>query len=131
MAKLQVNGVVVDPRGIEYFLKQNKEVRDMLSDTARKVAAEAQATASEAENGAGGRVDGYASAGFKVVWDMRSKRPQVKVQSNADPKTALVVHFYTQRRDGVGHLRAALYKFISSRNYSVYPIGQKYKRKGK
>lgn len=128
MAKLKVTGVYVDPRGVEYFLKTNKPVRDMLAKTAANVAAEAAATASAAENGAGGRIDGYASAGFKVTWLTRSKRPQIRIESNASGETATAVHFYTQKRDGVGHLRAALYKFVGSRNYKVWPIGQNYKR---
>lgn len=126
---MQVKGLWVDPRGVEYFLKTNKPVRDMLARTAGNVLAEAQSTASEAENGAGGRIDGYAAAGFKIVWLTKSKRPQIRIVSNADSETATAVHFYTQKRDGVGHLRAALYKFVGSRNYKVWPIGQNYKYK--
>jgi competence CoiA-like predicted nuclease len=129
MASFKVNGVYVDPRGVETFLKTNKPVRDMLAKTAGNVLAEAQSTASEAENGAGGRVTGYAAAGFKIVWIMNGKRPQVRIVSNADSLTATQVHFYTQKRDGVAHLRAALYKFVGSQNYKVWPIGQNYKFK--
>lgn len=118
--------VVVDPRGVEYFLKTNKPVRDMLAKTANNVLVEAQSTADSAQNGAGGRVAGYAEAGFKIEWKMAAKRPQIRIVSNADGKTATAVHFYTQRRDGIGHLRAALYKFVGSRNYKVWPIGQNY-----
>ena len=118
--------VDVDPRGVEYFLKTNKPVRDMLAKTANNVLVEAQATADSAQNGAGGRVAGYAEAGFTIEWRTSAKRPQIRIVSNADGKTATAVHFYTQRRDGVAHLRAALYKFVSSHNYKVWPIGQNY-----
>lgn len=103
--------VKVHPEAISDFLRANKPVRDLLMGTARDVAAEAQATASEAEKGAGGRIDGYAEAGFSVVWQGRTKRPRIDIRSNADGKTATAAHFHTQRVNGVGHLRAALYKF--------------------
>lgn len=104
--------VEVHPEGIAQFLRENKPIRDMLVGEAQKVAAEAQSTASSAEEGAGGRVSGYADAGFSVVWDQRGgKRPRVLIKSNADSKTATAAHFHTQWRDGVAHLRAALYAF--------------------
>lgn len=102
--------VVVDPQGLADLLEQNKSIRDTLFGVANAVAAHAQSTASDAEGGAGGRIDGYASAGFSVVWDARGgKRPRVNVVSNADPATATAAHFHTQKIWGVGHLRAALY----------------------
>lgn len=102
--------VVVHEEGIAAFLQMNKSVRDMLVKTAQDVADEAQKTASAAENGPGGTIDGYASAGFAVEWEARGgKRPRVNVRSQADPEIATAVHFYTQKRDGVAHLRAALY----------------------
>lgn len=127
MAKSSVK-IVVAPRAVENFLAQNKPVRDLLAEVANNVAAEAASTADSAQKGAGGRVDGYAQAGFSVKWIMRSKRPQIRIYSNADGETATQVHFYTQRRDGIGHLRAALYKFVGSRNYKVWPVGQKYSK---
>jgi hypothetical protein len=102
--------VIVDEAAISIFLQQNKPVRDLLVSTAQAVASEAQATASDAENGPGGTITGYASAGFSVEWESRGgKRPRVNIVSNADPETTTRAHFYTQRRDGVAHLRAALY----------------------
>ena len=104
--------VQIHEEGIAAFLEQNKGVRDQLVSVAQGVAAEAQATADSAQGGSGGRISGYSEAGFSVVWDARGgKRPRVNVVSNADPLTALKAHFHTQKRDGVAHLRAALYKF--------------------
>lgn len=102
--------VVVDNSALAEFLRSNKPVRDLLAGEARKVADTAQATASSAEKGAGGRIDGYAAAGFTVRWVTRGRRPRIDIVSNADGKTALAAHFYSQKRDGVAHLRAALYK---------------------
>lgn len=104
--------VVVDEAALATFVATNKPIRDVLVSTAQEVASEAQATAQSAQKGPGGRISGYAEAGFSVVYESRgAKRPRVNVVSNADPMTALAAHFYTHRRDGVGHLRAALYKF--------------------
>jgi hypothetical protein len=104
--------VTVHEEGIAAFLEQNKQIRDQLVGVARGVAAEAQATADSAQEGSGGRISGYAEAGFAVEWQARGgKRPRVNVVSKADPKTALAAHFHTQKRDGVAHLRAALYRF--------------------
>lgn len=113
MAKMQVNAVVVDPRGVADFLKDNKDVRDLLARTAGEVQSEAQMTADAAQKGEGGRLDGYAQAGFSVVWELRGRRPRIIIKSNADAKTSMIAHFYTQKRDGVGHLRAALYKITN------------------
>lgn len=113
MAKVEVYKVVVDPRGIEYFLKTNKPVRDMMSRLANDVKAEADATASAAEKGEGGTITGYAAAGFTVKWETRSKRPRIIIKSNADSNTVNRVYWYTQKRDGVAHLRKALYKFTT------------------
>lgn len=91
------------------LVNENKYIRDALVGTARLVAAEAEATAQDAQNGPGGTLSGYAEAGFTVIWEARGgKRPRVLIQSNADPQMALRVHFYTQKRDGISHLRAAL-----------------------
>ena len=80
-------------------------------DIANSVQGEAQATASSAEEGPGGTITGYASAGFSVVYEARGKRPRVLIKSNADSATITAAHFHTQKRDGIAHLRAALYKF--------------------
>lgn len=104
--------VVVDEAAFAEFISNNKYIRDELVGTAQAVAAEAAATADSAQKGSGGRLTGYAEAGFSVQYQSRGgKRPRVNIVSNADGETALAAHFYTQRRDGVGHLRAALYKF--------------------
>jgi hypothetical protein len=48
------------------------------------------------------------------------------VISRADEKMALAVHFHTQRRDGIGHMRAALYAFTNMFKVKKYPVGQPY-----
>lgn len=107
-----VKKVVFDEAAFAKFISDNKYIRDELVHTAQSVAAEAQATAQSAQLGPGGRLTGYAEAGFSVQYQSRGgKRPRVNIVSNADPETATAAHFYTQKRDGVGHLRAALYKF--------------------
>lgn len=107
MAKARV---VVHEQGITDLLQKNKPIRDMLVNSAWDVAYEAQQTADSAQEGTGGRITGYAEAGFSVEWESRNgKRPRVNVISNADMKTFLAAHFHTLKRDGVAHLRAALY----------------------
>lgn len=102
--------VVVDEQALAQLLQTNKEIRDVLVGTAQQVASVAQSTADSAQNGSGGEIAGYAEAGFSVEWESRGGiRPRVNIRSLADEETALAAHFYTQRRDGVGHLRAALY----------------------
>lgn len=109
MAKARI---VWDESAFAEFVSRNKYIRDALVYTAQDVASEAQATASDAEGGPGGTIDGYAAAGFSVVYQSRGgKRPRVNIVSNADGETAMAAHFNSQRKDGVGHLRAALYKF--------------------
>lgn len=109
MAKVRI---VYDEQALTDLVANNKYIRDELVGTAQKVAAEAQATASAAENGPGGRLDGYSDAGFRVDYESRGgKRPRVNVVSNAPADVALAAHFNSQRKTGVGHLRAALYKF--------------------
>jgi hypothetical protein len=92
-------------------LLSESEMHQLLRSIGEQVAAEAQATADDAQNGPGGRIDGYAQAGFTVDVVARGKRPRVDIRSNASPETALAAHFHSQRKNGVGHLRAALYKF--------------------
>jgi len=105
--------IVVHPGAVDAFVSTDAGIKTMLMSTASQVAAEAQATADYAQLGPGGELTGYAEAGFDVVYEPRGTKPRVVIRSNADPETALRVHFYTQKRDGVGHLRAALYKFTT------------------
>lgn len=102
--------VQYDAEDMRAFLKANKPIRDLLMSQGQAVATEAQDTASAAEGGPGGRIDGYAAAGFSVSWHQQG-RPQVRIASNADPSVITAVHFHTQKKNGVAHLRAALYKF--------------------
>jgi hypothetical protein len=110
MAKVKVT---VDPKGVADFLRSNKGVRDLINKEAQTVKSIAESSASAAEEGAGGTITGYADAGFEIRWDMRGRRPRVIIASLADSKTATAVHFHTQKRDGVAHLRAALYKITT------------------
>lgn len=107
MARTTVR-VDVHPEGLVDLLRSSPEIRSLLAGEASKVKAAADATAQEAQNGPGGTLSGYAEAGFSVVWEMRGRRPRILITSNADPEMALRVHFYTQKRDGISHLRAAL-----------------------
>jgi|TARA_R110000782_G_scaffold39135_1_gene91196 hypothetical protein len=109
--------VTVDPQAIRELLADNKGLRDALASVANDVANVAVSTASAAENGPGGRLDGYAAAGFSVRFTNGGPgRPGFEVHSNADPMTAMAAHFHTQKRDGVAHLRAALYSQTSRGN---------------
>lgn len=116
MAKAMFNSstpvrVKIHEDGIAAFLQANKSVRDLLVQTAQAVQSNAEMTAQSAQKGPGGTIDGYAEAGFDVVWESRGgKRPRVLIRSLADKETAMAAHFYTQKRDGVAHLRAALYR---------------------
>lgn len=100
--------VEIHPDGLKELLRTNKPIRDELMREANKVKAEAERTASRAEEGPGGTIDGYEAAGFSTVWDPGYKWPRVKVVSNADPQTALAVIFHTVKRDGISHMRAAM-----------------------
>jgi hypothetical protein len=97
------------------WLQDNNDVKDFTMKIAEQVRTEAARTASEAEKGPGGKLTGYASAGFKTEYDKRSKRPVAKIISNADGQMATRVHLSTQRRNGVGHMRAALYSFTTTK----------------
>lgn len=119
--------ITVDKKAIAKWVNEDPVIKDILITEAHKVANEAAATASEAENGAGGTLTGYAAAGFDVVYKTGTKRPKVYIVSKAEEALALAVHFYTQRRDGIGHLRAALYKFTKRNNVTKYPVGKNYK----
>lgn len=102
--------VVVHEEGIADFLSMNKGVRDMMFDVANEVVSEASRTADSAQKGSGGRISGYAEAGFEAQWESRGgKRPRINIVSKADKDTAWSAHFHSQLVGGVGHLRAALY----------------------
>jgi hypothetical protein len=104
--------VVIHEAELRNLVAHNKYIRDALVKEARKVAGEAQATASAAEAIVPVRGAGYAQAGFSVEWvDRGGKRPTVRIHSLADLDVWRRVHFATQTVNGVGHLRAALYKF--------------------
>lgn len=105
MAKVRIE---IHNEGLKQLLQQNKEIRDTMFKVANAVKAAAEQTADSAQNGAGGRLYGYAEAGFATAWDARGKRPRILISSLADPEMALRVHFYTQKRDGISHLRKAL-----------------------
>jgi hypothetical protein len=100
--------VVVDNGALTELLMKNPYIRDAMMATANDVKGAAEATAQDAQNGAGGTLHGYAEAGFSVSWQARGKRPRLIITSDADPEMALRVHFYTQKRDGIAHLRKAL-----------------------
>ena len=105
MARVRIE---IHEDGLRDLVSQNKYIRDELIRVGKNVKAAAEASAQDAQNGPGGRLEGYAEAGFDVIWDSRGKRPRVNIVSLADPAMALRVHFYTQKRDGVSHLRKAL-----------------------
>jgi hypothetical protein len=109
MAKVKIE---FDKRAREQLLKSN-DMFEELKKTADKVQQEATSTASSAEKGAGGKIDGYASAGFKVKKHIGGSRVEAHVESLADPETFKRAFFYTAKRDGVAHLRRALYKFTN------------------
>jgi hypothetical protein len=101
-----------DQSAFDQFLAQNPGIRTALMTFAENVKNHAEATAQEAQQGPGGTISGYAEAGFQIEWDnSRSRLPRVLIKSKADSKTITAVHFYTMKRDGVSHLRNALYKF--------------------
>lgn len=112
MAKVQIQK---NQAGFTKLL-QSAEMRAGLMRQGEKVLAEAQATADAAQKGTGGKITGYAEAGFSIEYETRGKRPRVVVKSNnTDPITLERVYWFTQKRDGVAHLRAALYKFFPKR----------------
>ena len=87
-------------------------MEQILMEQGEKVAEELRATASDAENGPGGTIDGYAAAGFSVVYEPRGRRPRVVVKSNAPGDIALAAGFNYYRKKGQLHFLASLYKFI-------------------
>ena len=86
-------------------------VKNQILAVAEAVKSAAEMTASSAEKGPGGNIDGYAQAGFRVEWNT-NRKPQARVYSNAPIETFMKAFWYTQKRDGVAHLRAALYSQI-------------------
>lgn len=109
--------VVIHDEAIDSFLEENPAVKNVLLDQGRKVLAEAEATASEAEGGDGGRLTGYAAAGFSLEYEKRSSgRPRVNIRSNlTDGEMLARIYFSTQKRWGVTHLRRALYSITGGR----------------
>jgi hypothetical protein len=122
--------VEFDENAFYKFLKEDKSLNNFMAEQANKVLNEAKRTASDAENGAGGTIDGYASAGFRLEVESGKKYNEYKIISNAKPKIALAALFHSQRKNGIAHLRAALYKFTRSDNYKRYPVGKKYTWRG-
>jgi hypothetical protein len=121
MAKsFRVERIEVDKKALGEWLQKNSGVEKILVNLGEKIRAEAARTASDAENGPGGKITGYAGAGFKVVYDKRSRRPVCKIISNANNETAKAAHFNSQRKNGIGHLRAALYKYSTMNNVKRY-----------
>lgn len=100
--------VEVDKEAIGEFVRKNKPMRDDMFRIANTVKAEIERTASDAEEGPGGTIDGYAAAGFEVVWETRNKIPRVIVVSNAPIKVWLAAHIHTIQRDGIAHMRKAM-----------------------
>ena len=88
-------------------LIQSETVTNILKPVAESIAKTARSTAKAAELGSS-RLQGYASAGFTVVVQKRSKRQRVLVESNAPRELALRVHFATQKVNGIGHMRQAM-----------------------
>jgi hypothetical protein len=87
-------------------------MKEILTEQGEIVANELRSTASEAENGPGGTIDGYADAGFEVIYEARGRRPRVVVKSNAPGDVALAAGFNYYRKKGQLHFLAALYKFM-------------------
>lgn len=112
--------VEFDKNALGKWLQDNNDVKELTLKIAEQVRSEAQKTASDAENGPGGKIDGYSAAGFKVEYDKRNKRPVAKIISNAPGSTALKAHFNSQRKNGIGHLRAALYAFTTTKKVRRY-----------
>lgn len=104
------NRLKFNPDGIRQLMNDVGMDR-ILFDVGQQVAQEAEATAQDAQRGPGGTISGYAEAGFFVGIIDSGNRPVCIVSSRADEQTAWAAHFYTTKRDGVGHLRRALYKF--------------------
>jgi hypothetical protein len=101
--------VIIHEDGLAELMAENPELRGVLWQVGNKVAAAAASTASAAEKGPGGRITGYADAGFSVEWHKGNPgRPGVRIVANADMKTVMAVYWYTQKRDGETHMRAAL-----------------------
>lgn len=100
--------VVVHPEGLRELLIKNPEIVGLMKSQGKTVEREAASTAQDAQKGPGGTIFGYAEAGFTTEWQVRGKRPQVVVKSNASSEMATRVHFYTQKVWGVAHMRKAL-----------------------
>ena len=105
--------IIIHKDALADLVNDNAYIKNEVLGVAAQVRNEAAATAQSAQNGPGGSITGYAEGGFYVEWDDRGKRPRANVVSGAPGDVAMAAHFHTQKRDGVGHLRAALYKFTT------------------
>lgn len=97
-----------DDGGMQAVLRE-PGVKTLLMGVAEDVKASAESTATAAEYKSD-RLAGYASAGFRIEYEERSRRPRALVGSNADEQLYLRVYFATIKNWGVAHLRQALYR---------------------
>lgn len=98
--------VIPNKPGFREFV-QSRTVSDILRQKAQPVVRIANATAPGAELGSR-RLAGYANAGFSVSIQKRNKRQRALVKSNAGLYLSLRVHFATQQRFGIGHMRMVM-----------------------
>ncbi len=98
--------VVPNKAGFREFI-QSRVVSNILQEKAQPVVRIANSTAPGAELGST-RLAGYASAGFSTAIQKRSKRQRILVKSNAGLYLSLRVHFATQQRFGIGHMRLVM-----------------------
>lgn len=104
------NRLVWNKAGIRQLMNDAK-MDEFLFSVAKDVQTEAIATAQDAQRGPGGTISGYAEAGFFVGIEDSGDRPIAIVAAKAPGDVSWAAHFFTTKRDGIGHLRAALYKF--------------------
>jgi hypothetical protein len=114
----------IHQEAIQALLRKEPGIRGHLTSLGNSIANEARATASDAENGAGGKIDGYSAAGFSVEWESRARRPRVVVKSNASGEISLAAHFNSQRKNGLGHLRAALQSVFPMKRFKQWSKGR-------
>ena len=98
--------VVPNKAGFREFI-QSRVVSNILREKAQPVIRIANATAPGAELGSS-RLAGYAAAGFSASIQKRNKRQRILIKSNAGLYLSLRVHFATQQRFGIGHMRTVL-----------------------
>jgi len=98
--------VIPNKAGFKDFI-QSRVVSNILREKAAPVIRIANATAPGAELGSS-RLAGYAAAGFRGSIQKRSKRQRILIKSNAGLYLSLRVHFATQQRFGIGHMRLVM-----------------------